>query len=59
VNEFKNIFLTITRWIKQAWLFPSTLADAREQRRQLQVARNENESDRLDRLRNPSKYQGK
>jgi uncharacterized protein YabE (DUF348 family) len=44
--------------IKQVWLLPHTVANALKQRR-LHVEQKEADTERLDRLRNPSKYQGK
>jgi hypothetical protein len=43
---------------KQAWLFPHFVASALKQRRR-QFALNLLEAERLDRIRNPSKYLGK
>jgi hypothetical protein len=43
---------------KQAWLFPHAVAVALRQRRR-QFALNLLEAERLDRIRNPSKYLGK
>lgn len=37
---------------------PQSVTHAREHRRRWRVVRKEYESDRLDRLRNPSKYLG-
>ena len=54
----KLICMTIIQLIKQVWLLPQTVVDAIKQRRQ-QVVRNELEAERLDRIRNPSKYLGK
>ncbi|HXR04811.1 MAG TPA: hypothetical protein VN836_08905 [Verrucomicrobiae bacterium] len=54
----KLIFLTIIQLVKQTWLLPQSVANAIKQRRQLGV-RNELEAERLDRIRNPSKYLGK
>ena len=54
----KLIFLTIAQLVKQAWLLPQSIANAVKQRRRL-VVRNELEAERLDRIRNPSKYLGK
>ena len=54
----KLICLTIYQLAKQAWLLPQTVAMAFRQRRR-QIARNELEVERLDRIRNPSKYLGK
>ncbi len=58
MNTLKLIGLTVIQLVKQAWSFPQTVAMALKQRRR-QVVLNEFELDRLDRLRNPSKYQGK
>lgn len=54
----KLICMTIIQLIKQVWLLPQTVANAVKQRRR-QVVRNELEAERLDRIRNPSKYLGK
>jgi hypothetical protein len=43
---------------KQAWLLPHSVAVALKQRRR-QFALNLLEAERLDRIRNPSKYLGK
>jgi hypothetical protein len=59
MNNLKYIYLAIVHLIKQVWFFPQTVANSFKQRRLEEVVRNEHESDRLDRLRNPSKYQGK
>jgi hypothetical protein len=58
LNTLKLIGLTLFQLVKQAWSLPQTVAAALQQRRR-QVLLNEVELDRLDRLRNPSKYQGK
>jgi hypothetical protein len=58
MNTLKLIFLTIVQLVKQAWLLPQSIANAVKQRRLL-VVRNELEAERLDRIRNPSKYLGK
>jgi hypothetical protein len=52
------ICLTIVNLLKQAWLLPQTVALALQQRR-TQLARNQHEAERLDRIRNPSKYAGR
>jgi hypothetical protein len=44
--------------VKLAWLLPQSLALALKQRRR-QIVLNELEAERLDRIRNPSKYLGK
>jgi len=58
MHALKLISLTVIRLAKQVWLLPQTIADTAKQRRQ-QVVRNELEAERLDRIRNPSKYLGK
>jgi hypothetical protein len=54
----KLICLTFLQLVKQVWCLPQTIANAASQRRLLAV-RNEHEAERLDRIRNPSKYLGK
>ena len=54
----KLICLTIVNLVKQAWLLPQTVALALQQRRR-KLARQEFETERLDRIRNPSKYAGR
>jgi hypothetical protein len=54
----KLIGMTIIQMIRQVWLLPQSITDAVKQRRQ-QAVRNELEAERLDRIRNPSKYLGK
>ena len=51
MNALKLFFLTLIH-------LPQTIANAVKQRRQ-QVVLNELEAERLDRIRNPSKYRGK
>ncbi|MCI0534162.1 MAG: hypothetical protein L0Z50_02925 [Verrucomicrobiales bacterium] len=53
----KLVCLTIIRLVKQVWLLPQSITIARTQRRQ-QMVLNESEAERLDRIRNPSKYLG-
>ncbi len=55
---FQIICLTVFQLFKQAWLLPQTIVDAVRQRRR-QVILDGNEVERLDRIRNPSKYLGK
>jgi len=55
MNTLKLICLTIVGW---AWFLPQSVANAVKQRRRLAV-RNELEAERLDRIRNPSKYLGR
>jgi hypothetical protein len=54
----KFICLTILQLVRQVWFLPQSVANAVQQRRR-QVVRNEHEAERLDRIRNPSKYLGK
>jgi len=58
MNILKPIYLTIIQMAKQAWLLPQSIANTIKQRRR-QVVLNEREAERLDRIRNPSKYLGK
>jgi hypothetical protein len=58
MNKLTMIWLSIIQSVKQAWLLPQTLALAFKQRRQ-QIVLNEHQVERLDRLRNPSKYRGR
>jgi hypothetical protein len=48
----------IGQLIKQIWLLPQTLANAAQQKKRQAIV-NEHEAERLDRIRNPSKYLGK
>jgi len=54
----KLILSAISNFARQAWLLPQTVANAFSQRRE-QTALEEQETERLDRIRNPSKYLGK
>jgi hypothetical protein len=58
LNIPKIICLTIFRLARQVWLLPQSIADAVQQRRQ-KIVLKELEAERLDRIRNPSKYRGK
>lgn len=58
VNTLKQIYLALVQLAKQVWSFPQAITNA-NQRRKLQIVRNEREAERLDRIRNPSKYLGK
>jgi hypothetical protein len=58
MNALKAICLTIIQTIKQAWFFPQAMAHALKQRRR-PILLDAHEIERLDRLRNPSKYLGK
>jgi hypothetical protein len=54
----KHICLTLIQLVKQACLLPQAYANAIKQRQQ-RAALNVLENERLDRIRNPSKYRGK
>jgi len=58
MSLFKLIGLTFVQLVKQAWLLPQTISNAVKQRQQRAIA-NTLETERLDRIRNPSKYRGK
>jgi hypothetical protein len=58
MRVLRLIFLTIVNLAQQAWLLPKTIAQALEQKRQ-QITRQQLETERLDRIRNPSKYAGR
>ena len=61
-TNFMQTLLLIWRIIvnlaKQAWLLPKTISLALQHRRG-QLARVQFETERLDRIRNPSKYAGR
>jgi len=54
----KLVYLTICQLARQAWMLPTAIAAA-TQRRRHQTEVDSNEVERLDRIRNPSKYLGK
>lgn len=54
----KQFFLTIFLLIKKAWFFPRSISRAVTQRNR-QTHLNDLEAERLDRIRNPSDYEGK
>jgi hypothetical protein len=58
MHTLKLICLTIIQLVKQVWLLPQSVAHAVKQRRQ-RVVLTEHEAERLDRIRNPTKYLGK
>ncbi|HKI68687.1 MAG TPA: hypothetical protein VKA67_03805, partial [Verrucomicrobiae bacterium] len=58
MHLLKLICLTIIQLVKQAWLLPQSVATGLRDRRR-RAALNEMEAERLDRIRNPSKYLGK
>ena len=58
MKTLKLICLTLIQLIKQACMLPQTVAQA-VRRRWQRAEQNEREAERLDRIRNPSKYLGK
>ena len=58
MHVLKLICQTTVGLFQQAWLLPQSVAAALKQRRR-QFALNLLEAERLDRIRNPSKYLGK
>jgi len=58
LNTLKLIGATCIQLCKQAWALPQTIASAVKDRQQRTIAI-ELEAERLDRIRNPSKYLGK
>jgi len=58
MHLLKHICQATVSLINQAWRFPQFAAVAIKQRRQ-RSALNALEAERLDRIRNPSKYLGK
>jgi len=57
MHTLKLICSSIIQLVKQVWSFPKSVTTAIKQKRQ-QIVRNEIEIERLDRIRNPSKYLG-
>ena len=58
MNIFKHFSAAFVQWFKNVGSFPQAMAASNgERRRQLALA--ELEAERLDRIRNPSKYLGK
>jgi hypothetical protein len=58
MQALKLLFQTAANLLKQVWLLPHSAAVALRQRRR-RSALNLLEVERLDRIRNPSKYLGK
>jgi hypothetical protein len=58
MDRLKIFCRTFTHTFKRVWFLPQTIAYALKLRRQRIVLR-EDETERLDRIRNPSKYLGK
>jgi hypothetical protein len=58
MHTLKLIYLAILKLVKQAGLLPQSVANAVRQRR-ARIVWKGLEAERLDRIRNPSKYLGK
>ena len=58
MNPFNTACQMLARMARSVWALPKTIANASKER-QLRAAFNEREAERLDRIRNPSKYRGK
>jgi hypothetical protein len=58
MKTLKLAWLALLQRVKQACVFPKIFANAARQR-QRRIVLDENEAERLDRIRNPSKYLGK
>lgn len=58
MQNLKLIFQAIVKLGRQFWFFPRLAANAIKQRRQ-HILLDAIEAERLDRIRNPSKYLGK
>jgi hypothetical protein len=58
MHTLKLMRQAIIHLAKQVWFLPQSVAIAAKQRRR-QTVLNELEAERLDRIRNPSKYRGK
>jgi hypothetical protein len=58
MNTLKFICLAVAQFAKQIWLLPQSIAAAIKQKRQ-SMAQDKLEVERLDRIRNPDKYQGR
>ena len=58
MNLLKLIYGTVAQLVRQIGQLPKTIADAVRHRQQ-QTILDELEVERLDRIRNPSKYRGK
>mgnify|MGYP006366155971 CR=1 len=58
MQQLESIWRAILRAFTKVGAFPQLIANAADQRRR-QAIRNELETERLDRIRNPSKYRGK
>jgi len=59
MHFLKVICLTVFQLAKQAWLFPQNALLAFRRRKRQQNEPNVSEIERIDRIRNPSKYLGR
>jgi len=57
MNPLKLVGRTVVRLVETAWRLPRYIAAVFRERQQ-QIVRHELEAERLDRIRNPSKYLG-
>jgi hypothetical protein len=58
MRKIKAFCVTILHRLKQVCLLPQAIVDA-AMKKQRRTVLSEDEAERLDRLRNPSKYMGK
>jgi hypothetical protein len=58
MNTLRHLWLTVVQFFRQLSRLPQTFAQAAAQRRE-RTASDELEVERLDRIRNPSKYRPK
>jgi hypothetical protein len=58
MNKLKLFAGSVFKLFRQVGSLPGVIADVRKQRRQ-QTVLDEQEAERLDRIRNPAKYLGK
>jgi hypothetical protein len=58
MQKLKDLLRAVINAVTQAWLLLRSVATAARRRRQ-QAVLEEREAERLDRIRNPSKYLGK
>jgi hypothetical protein len=58
MQKLMIIWRTMADLAAQAWLLPKSVALALQQKRR-QITRRQFETERLDRIRNPSKYAGR
>ena len=58
MHKLKLVWQSLVQTARRVWWLPQSFADAFKQRQQ-QLVLDKNEAERLDRIRNPSKYLGK